>query len=623
MRIICLLYVLTLSLLGLGCTDTALIVDVGNIPPSATELRAVVRLGSQQSIDTPRYAFAAGRGTYSIGLNLKGQTSGAAQITIGAFLNGCLLATGRLEIPDITMAPSQSSINLDAPSSDVSDTSCADVQLLLVSATTLRNPATGENLLEISGFGFAPNAQVLLDYSTRAATGYRSVDPRSFQVDLPKLIPPVDHQLHVQVLQPDGSSATGDFAVSIPVFDGKQPTLYPKSASDPFLLLGPVLADDLDGDGAVDLVASANGEAFDSGFLQIYFNDGTGNFPVSRTVQMNAEVRDLAALKLRSGKLHDLAVTVCRTPFQFPKTSYSRCNLVILPQLTARVFNQQLLSRDGSETNGQHAALVTGDFSGDGVWDVVVITNSAVTPFSPAKISGLQSMIKLYDGSSLSVNNFNVLASKLLTAPAVALAVDQLRPVPNGLLDLAIAEYTASGAGQIELYLNPGNGRFDMATPSLIPLAGRPGKLTTGDYDLDGHPDLAVALYQTSKGTPGSSINVFLRRSLLWSQQIITTGLAPLGIVTIDLLSDGSPDLLITNSRSGLQSAQLGLLFNQNAGQFSASAPTSIPLPTTTDANIAVADFNGDLHQDLALANYGISGQAGTHVGSLSLLFGL
>jgi len=608
---------------SLGCSNKTLIIDIGNIPPVATELRVFVRLGDKQSVDAPRFPFAAGHSTYTIGLNLKGQNSGTAQITLAAFLNGCILSSGRLDIADLATAPEESSVNLDPMASDVSDSSCPDSPVILQTATTMANPATGGNILVVTGFGFAPSAQVLLDKSATPATGYVSQDPRSFQVDLPRLIPPVDHALHIVVLQPDGSTGSGDFTVSIPVFESKQPVLYPTSASDPFRLLGPVYADDVDGDGFVDLIASSKGDPADSGALQVYFNDGTGTFPVSKTIILNSEVRDVAALKLRTGKLKDLAVTTCHTPFFYPKTSYNRCNLVIVQQLTARNFTSQLLSRDGSEPNGQQSALVVGDGNADGIMDVYALTNSSTTPFAPVKLTGLQSFLKIYDGTALTNYNFNVTATKTLSGPAVALALGQLRPVPSGQLDLAIAEYTSAGAGVVEVFQNPGNGRFDQATPTQLAIAGRPGKLTTGDFDSDGHTDLAVALYQDTLGSPGTTANAFLRRNLTWSQQTVMTGLAPLGLVTMDLLSDGSSDLVVANSRSGTQSARLGLLFNLHQGVFSSSIPTSISLPTTSDANLAVADFNGDGHQDLAVSSYGISGQAGIHAGTLSILFGL
>ena len=84
-------------------------------------------------------------------------------------------------------------------------------------------------------------------------------------------------------------------------------------------------------------------------------------------------------------------------------------------------IRDRLTSRDGGENNGQQSSLVAGDFNGDGLSDVAVITNSATTPFSPVRLTGLQSQLKLYDGKTLTVNSFNVGVIKTLSGPAVAI----------------------------------------------------------------------------------------------------------------------------------------------------------------------------------------------------------
>ena len=50
---------------------------------------------------------------------------------------------------------------------------------------------------------------------------------------------------------------------------------------------------------------------------------------------------------------------------------------------------------------------------------------------------------------------------------------------------------------------------------------------------------------------------------------------------------------------------------------------TTLPLPSTSDAYLMAADFNEDAKQDLAVSTVGVSGNAGVHVGTLSILYGL
>ncbi len=625
MRLRCLLFSAACFALSAGCSDSSLIVDVGNIPPVATELRAVVRMPDEQSADIPRFPFPAGRSTYSFGLNLKDRLSGEVQITVGAFLNNCLLSSGVVQIDDLAKSGQEVGVNLDAMSSDVSADACPDVNPVLRSAETARNPLTGGNLLTVHGFGFAPSAQVLLDHSTTPATGYSSPDPRSFSVDLPRLVPPINHALHVQTLQPDGSAGAADFTVSIPVFDSNSPTIYPQTASDPFKLLGPVWAEDLDGDQHIDLIMTSGGVTADSGALTVYFNDGKGKFTPSRTVSVGSDIRDVAAVKVRAGTSRDIVATTCQSP-NGGSNKYSRCKLIVVQQLAARNFGPVLSSNfffDGPETNGQHAFLTVGDFNQDGITDVAAITNASTTPFQVAGTSGIGSLLKLYDGSSLTRDGFRYGALKTLPGPAVAISSGHLVSTPAAQIDLVISEFAPGGSGLVEVYPNPGTGRFDQATPAQLTTVGRPGKIATGDFDSDGRTDFAVTLCQTPQMTTGSQVNVYLRRAGSWSVQTISTLMNPFALAGVDLLSDGVPDLVVSNSRISAQAAQLGLLFNQGLGAFAPMNQTSLMVQSTTDSYFAVADFNEDQKQDVAVATVGVSGSAGIHVGTLSLLLGL
>lgn len=619
---ICLLPLLLLS----GCSDTSLIVDVGNIPPIATELRVIVRLPDKQSADIPRFGFPAGRSTFSLGLNLKDRQTGAAQITVAAFLNNCLLSTGVLEIPDIATAGPGVGVNLDAMESDAGADVCPDVTPALLSVETSVNPASGGNLLIVHGFGFSPIAQVLIDHAKTPATGYKSPDPRVFSVDLPRLVPPINHALHLQVLQPDGSSAVGDFTVSIPVFDEISPTLFPQSASDPFRLLGPIWAEDIDGDKHIDIIMSSMGTTTDSGAITVYFGKGDGTFTVSKTVSLNAEIRDISSAKLRAGSLRDIVVTTCHAPMG---TKYSRCNLTVVPHLTARNFSNpiasssSLFNSDGTETNGQHAFLTVGDFNQDGLSDVAAVTHSSTTPYQVTSTTGYVSLLKVYDGTVLTKDGFRYSYVKTLPQPAVAIASGSLVSASATQLDLVISEFAAGGNGVMEVYPNPGNGRFDQASATQLPTVGRPGKIAAKDFDGDGRTDFAVTLCQNNLMMPGSQVNIYIRRTGNWSSQTISTLLSPYGLVGIDLLSDSVPDLIVSNSRNGAQSAQLGLLFNQGLGAFAQMNQTSLMVSPTTDSYLAVGDWNEDTKQDLAVATVGVSSGSGIRVGSLSLLFGL
>jgi hypothetical protein len=619
MRLIHLALLCSLFLGTLACSDTELIIDVGNIPLPATQLRAVVRLSGAQSADVPRFDFSEGRSSFAMGLRLVGQNHGPAEITIGAFRQGCLLSTGKLEIGNLGQVGQMNSLNLDPPLTDASASSCPDAEPVLTGATTSYDSKTGATHLLVQGFGFAPGSHVLLDSNTTAQTGYQSPDPLSFQVDLPTLLPPVGHHLHVAILQPDGSSGQGDFIVSIPVLDTSQPPLYPQSPDDPFLLFSSIVADDLDGDGHVDLIVAANGLTTNSGELLVYFNKGQGgSFAAPISIPLLAIVRDVAAANLRSGGLHDLVAATCQSPLGTSNT-YRNCQLAVIQQTSTRSFSNKIInSQDGSENNGQQLALAAFDSNGDGITDIAAVTNALVDPFSEGAISGRVSLLKLYDGRNLSGTGFNFrpFATPQLGAPAVAILGARFARTGSAPPDLAIAENTDNG-GQIEFFLNPGTGHFESVTATQVTLSGRPGRPSFGDYDHNGFFDLTVPLLQTPAGGSLSSVSLLLNQSTGWQQSLITSGMAPSALATLDLLSDGSEDLVVASARVGIQPAQLGLLFNLNQGQQPWSTPTAMDLPPTLSATFAVADFTDDQRSDLAVAATGIGGQADVHAGTL------
>ena len=62
-------------------------------------------------------------------------------------------------------------------------------------------------------------------------------------------------------------------------------------------------------------------------------------------------------------------------------------------------------------------------------------------------------------------------------------------------------------------------------------------------------------------------MNIYLRRTGSWSVQTISGSLVRLRWSEIDLLPDSVPDLIVSNSRSGSQSAQLGFCLTR-CGRF-------------------------------------------------------
>lgn len=112
------------------------------------------------------------------------------------------------------------------------------------------------------------------------------------------------------------------------------------------------------------------------------------------------------------------------------------------------------------------------------------------------------------------------------------------------------------------------------------------GPLAITDINLDGTPDIVTG----PKG--GSHLYVFASGSGI-PQMISFPGPGTLAVATGDLNADGRPDIAATRTEHG----QIAV-FKNLPGSISAAAAITLAHP----AGVAMADFNGDGHQDLVVS---------------------
>ena len=173
------------------------------------------------------------------------------------------------------------------------------------------------------------------------------------------------------------------------------------------------------------------------------------------------------------------------------------------------------------------AAIVAADFNGDGKLDLAV-ANSGSDDVS----------ILLGNGNGTFVN-----ARKFAAGPAPAyLALGDFNG--DGIIDLAIANAPGSSSGSVSLLLGSGGGIF--LAPRTFSAGSRPSFLVTGDFNLDGQADLAVA------NTGSNTVSIFLGigNGTFLAPLDFTVGNAPAWIAMADLNADGKPDLMVANSQS-------------------------------------------------------------------------
>ena len=162
----------------------------------------------------------------------------------------------------------------------------------------------------------------------------------------------------------------------------------------------------------------------------------------------------------------------------------------------------------------------------------------------------------------------------------------------DGKVDLAVANGSSNDA---TILLGNGAGGFGAAPGSPLRLGGNPADIATADLNGDGHPDLALSVWQENwrvavllgdgagrfTPAPGSPIAVGAR-------------FGTVKVALDDLNGDGKDDLIVANSESRVVSIRFG----DGAGRFGAAGSVAAGNSPTS---LAVADLNRDGKADLAV----------------------
>ncbi len=238
-------------------------------------------------------------------------------------------------------------------------------------------------------------------------------------------------------------------------------------------------------------------------------------------------------------------------------------------------------------TSGTTRAVALGDFNGDGITDLALVTGSPLQP--------LTIMLGSANGT-------------YTTAPLLSFDAYNFGPMMvadlngDGLQDLAVLN---GDSNTVTILLGNGDGTFQVA-PSSPSIGANPKQMAVADFNGDGIPDLAVTnlsanplniLLGNGDGTFTATANSPAMSGTPWT------------IAAGDFNGDGKQDMAITD----LYADTVSILLGNGDGTFAVSSSLH---SGSKGAPLATADFNGDGRLDLAVGVSGASDSVTILVGN-------
>jgi Concanavalin A-like lectin/glucanases superfamily/FG-GAP-like repeat/PKD domain/Cadherin domain/RTX calcium-binding nonapeptide repeat (4 copies)/FG-GAP repeat len=165
----------------------------------------------------------------------------------------------------------------------------------------------------------------------------------------------------------------------------------------------------------------------------------------------------------------------------------------------------------------------------------------------------------------------------------------------DGHPDLVTAN---SDSLDVSVLLGNGDGSFKPAVQYAVGSFGSgPWSVAVGDFNGDGHPDLVTADSDDSNRSVNVSVLLGNGDGTFQSAVNFAAGSGPHSVAVGDFNGDGHQDLATANSGTSDGSVLLG----NGDGSFQSAG--NFPVAEQFPSSVAVGDFNGDGRQDLAVAS--------------------
>ena len=231
--------------------------------------------------------------------------------------------------------------------------------------------------------------------------------------------------------------------------------------------------------------------------------------------------------------------------------------------------------------NGEPQGIATADFNHDGYLDLAVGDT-------------------FFNATTILLNNRDGSFRRTTRIPFAPISLAAADVNGDGNQDLIAVGPTQPGI--LEIFLGDGTGNFQRSAKAKV--GKNPIAVTVADFDGDGKLDFATADSNGNSIDPGS-VTVLLGDGSGGIKRGKNQQLPghPWGIVAGDFNGDGHPDLAIVKNNNSAKKDRLSILLNNGDGSF--QPEVRYPYAQFETVFVATADLNHDGKLDLVLADNG------------------